>query len=256
MRIVVIAFLHSHAWAFSGNAMAEAQELEQNSRQLFEQITSQLYERLPGIVIRDVGKTPIDGIYQVSLDKGVIYISSDGRYVFNGKLIDLELGRDLTELVVARQRLEQLAAVPESDMIIYEPRGDTTHTITTFTDVDCPYCRKMHREMSQLNDAGVRVRYLLYPRTGVGSPSYKKAVSVWCADDQRVEMDLAKAGETPKARECPNPVNEHIALGQRLGLTGTPMTITDTGERIVGYVPAQELVRRLETTKLAQQNGG
>ncbi len=248
MRLVASIVVLFLPWTFSGNAVAETNQLER--------ISQQLNKRLPGIVIRDVGETPVDGIYQVSLDNGVIYVSGDGRYVFNGKLIDLEMGRDLTESVVAQQRLEQLDTVPESNMIIYEPTGDTRHTITTFTDVDCPYCRKMHNEMSQLNDAGVRVRYLLYPRTGVGSPSYKKAVSVWCAKDQRAEMDLAKAGGTPKSRECPNPVNEHMALGQRLGLTGTPMTITDTGSRIVGYVPALELVRNLETTKLAQQNGG
>ena len=120
------------------------------------------------------------------------------------------------------------------------------HTITTFTDIDCPYCRKMHREMAAMNGLGIRVRYLLFPRAGFLSSSYDKAVSVWCAADQRSAMTRAKAGEIPEKRDCDNPVAEHMAIARRLGLTGTPFTITNTGRVISGYRPAQELRESLD----------
>ncbi len=216
-----------------------------------DRVSKSLTDRFPGVTVDSVTETPVAGLYQVSIGATVIYVSGDGRYMLRGKLIDLATGRDLTESVFAGLRLEQLAAVPEKKMIIYEPKGETKHGITTFTDIDCPYCRRMHKEMPVLNGSGVRVRYLLYPRTGAGSLSYKKAVAVWCADNQQAEMDLAKAGQMPTMQECENPVSEHMALAERLGLSGTPMTITDTGERIMGYVPADELVRRLAAAKAA-----
>ncbi len=107
----------------------------------------------------------------------------------------------------------------------------------------------MHAEMDELNAKGVRVRYMLYPRAGFPSVSYDKAVSVWCAPDQQAEMTFAKSGAMPEERECPNPIEQHMALAQRLGLRGTPFTITDTGRVIAGYMPASELVESLDSDK-------
>jgi thiol:disulfide interchange protein DsbC len=103
--------------------------------------------------------------------------------------------------------------------------------------------------MSLLNRMGIRVRYMLFPRAGIGSNSYEKAVSVWCAEDQQSEMTKAKSGAMPELRDCDNPVREHMALGRRLGLRGTPYSITDTGRAISGYVPAPELLDSLEADK-------
>ena len=92
---------------------------------------------------------------------------------------------------------------------------------------------------------------MLYPRTGVDSPSYDKAVSVWCAEDRNEELTVAKRGIDPPMRVCENPVKEHMALARQLGLTGTPMTITDTGEQIMGYLPADEMLTKLRAARLS-----
>ena len=215
-------------------------------------IAGALAERFPGSTPEHIAPSPVPGLFEVSLDGQLIYVTPDARFAFTGRLFDLEKRADLSEPVMAQLRLDVVDSVPENTMIIYEPDGPAKHTISTFTDVDCPYCRKMHGEIDQLLDAGVRVRYLAFPRTAIGSPSYLKAVSVWCADDRNEAMTRAKLGETPEQRDCPNPVSEHMALAKRLGLTGTPMTITDSGERLDGYVPADRLVARLEATKQAK----
>ncbi len=208
-------------------------------------------ERLPGATVDHVAPSPIKGIYEVGVDGGdIIYVSADGRYLLSGVMIDLVTQENLTERVLAGRRAKVLDGVPENSMIIYEPEGEVKHTLTTFTDIDCPYCRKMHREMALLNRMGIRVRYMLFPRAGVASKSYEKAVSVWCADDQQGEMTKAKTGAIPELRECQNPVREQMALARRLGLQGTPYTITDTGRAINGYVPAPELLESLEADKL------
>ena len=207
-------------------------------------------ERLPGATVDHVAETPIQGVFEAGINGGeIVYVSADGRYLLSGVLMDLVTQENLTESVLSVQRVKTLNKVPEDSMIIYEPEGEVKHTLTTFTDIDCPYCRKMHRDMPLLNRMGIRVRYMLFPRAGVASQSFEKAVSVWCADDQQAEMTKAKSGTIPEIRTCDNPVREHMALAQRMGLRGTPYTITDTGRAISGYVPAPELFESLEADK-------
>ncbi len=208
-----------------------------------------LSQRIPGVGAEQIAPTPIPSLYEVNVGSGVFYVTRDGRYALSGSLIEWDTGRNLTEQALSKGRLSVLETIPESKMIVFEPTGEARHTITTFTDIDCPYCRKMHAEMAELNDLGIRVRYMLFPRTGVDSPSYDKAVSVWCATDRQTELTQAKNGVTPPARECENPVEEHMALAEQLGLRGTPMTITDGGETIMGYVPARDLLDRMDRSK-------
>ncbi|MDH3714030.1 MAG: DsbC family protein [Gammaproteobacteria bacterium] len=220
----------------------QANEAEDTIRKVFMQ-------RFPDARIDHLAESPIAGIFEVGLGSQVFYVSGDGRYVFNGKLIDLETRRDLTEGYLSKVRMRTLAEFDESRMIIFEPKGETKHTITTFTDVDCGFCRKMHSEIDSYADLGIRVRYMLYPRAGVKSKSYEKAVSVWCAKDQRKELTFAKTGGVPDRRTCENPVTEHMSVARQLGLQGTPMTITETGEQIMGYMPAQDLFAQMEATR-------
>lgn len=214
-----------------------------------DQLKERLAARLPASTLGKLAPSPLDGIYELNLPGQVVYVSADGRYLISGRIIDLETREDLTERVLAKQRVSALEAMSDDRMIVFDAKEELRHTITTFTDIDCPYCRKMHAEMDELNARGVRVRYMLYPRAGFPSVSYDKAVSVWCAPDQQAEMTLAKRGVMPEKRECQNPIQEHMALAQRLGLRGTPFTITDTGRIISGYTPAAKLVESLDLDK-------
>lgn len=202
-------------------------------------------ERSAGMRPDSVVQSPIAGLYEVVIGSQVLYMSGDTRFVFKGRLIDTVSGRDLTEPAERAGRLQMLATIPESDMIIFEPQGEVRHTLTTFTDIDCPYCRRMHSEMDQLNAAGIRVRYLLYPRAGIDSPSYTKAVNVWCSADRAAALTRAKLGEPLPRGECTTPIDLHMELAQAMGLSGTPMSITDSGERIDGYAPAPQMIQRL-----------
>ena len=213
-------------------------------------IKQKIAERLPGVTVDHIVPSPVKGIYEVGIDgSDVVYISADGRYFFSGPLVDMITRENLTERVRAEQRVKILKEVPEKSMIIFEPNAEVKHTLTIFTDIDCPFCRKLHREMPLLNRMGIRVRYMFFPRAGIGSDSYEKAVSVWCADNQQAEMTLAKSGKVPELRDCDNPVRQQMALARRLGLRGTPYLITETGRTISGYVPAPELFESLEADK-------
>ena len=114
-----------------------------------------------------------------------------------------------------------------------------------FTDVDCQYCRKLHSDMAELNKLGVRVRYMFYPRTGPNTESWRKAEVVWCSADRNDALTRAKAGaQLDMNKTCgPTPVAREYALGQSIGVRGTPAIVTESGDFISGYMPPRDLFR-------------
>jgi len=195
----------------------------------------------PGVSLESVEPSAVKGVYEVVTGSGeVVYITADGGHMFQGNLIDLESRVDLTEQRLAGINLKILETIDDATTLIYAPEK-TEKTITVFTDIDCVYCRKLHQEIPALNEMGVAVRYLFFPRAGLGSDSYKKAVSVWCADDQNLALTASKSGQEIEARSCEHPIIEHMALVSRLGVTGTPAVFTPTGRKLPGYMPAKRI---------------
>ncbi len=208
-------------------------------------ITAQLKKLLPEYEITSVTETPVRGLYEVMMGPQVMYVSGDGRYMMQGRLVDLVNREDLTEPRQAEARKQAVNKVGEDTMVIFAPKK-YDHTVTVFTDIDCGYCRKLHSQISEYEDEGIRVRYVFYPRAGVDSESYKEAVSVWCADDQQQAMTDAKAGKPVANKSCDNPVKQHMALGELLGINGTPAIVLESGDLVPGYVPPKRLAALLK----------
>jgi thiol:disulfide interchange protein DsbC len=224
--------------AVSGGVLAEESE--------HEAIKKSLQQTLPGLEIDKITPTPVDGVSEVLMGPSVFYVTNDGMYLFQGNLIDIRTRENLTE---ERRKGIRLAAINDfgEDRMIIFPASKPRHTITVFTDIDCGYCRKLHKEIAQYNDRGITVRYLMYPRSGPNSRSFEKAVAVWCEEDRQQALTDAKAGkELPKA-DCDNPVREEYELGGLIGIRGTPAIILEDGEMLPGYVPAERLAKSLET---------
>lgn len=193
--------------------------------------------------------TPISGIYELTRGSDIAYLTADGKYAFTGDLIELNGNNNLTEQHKRELRAKAVAAFPESEMLIFGPK-DPKYTVTVFTDVDCPYCRKLHSQIAEYNRLGVRVRYLLYPRTGPNTTSWTKAEQVWCSADRKDALTRAKLGQELKTKPCANnPVAHSYALGQDFALQGTPAIIMPDGELLPGYVPPDVLVQRLNAAK-------
>ncbi|MFU8815718.1 MAG: DsbC family protein [Pseudomonadales bacterium] len=202
----------------------------------------------PDIPIERVSGTPIPGIYALELQGGtVFYGTEDGRYLFAGDLYELR-DDDLVNLAESARtgkRKELIAAVPRKDMLIFSPSGPVKAAISVFTDVDCGYCQRLHLEVPELNEMGVEVRYLAYPRAGVGSRSYQKIVSAWCARDGNAALTKLKALEPIPDASCVNPVAGHLDLGREIGIAGTPAIVLEDGTLLPGYLPAAELGKAL-----------
>jgi thiol:disulfide interchange protein DsbC len=192
-----------------------------------------------------VSETPIEGILQVQINGDIVYASADGKYMFQGRVIDMETREDLTETAKSVLRKDLIAGIDTSKQITFTP-PEPAYELMVFTDIDCGYCRKLHAQVEEYNQQGIAIHYMAFPRAGIGSRSYEKAVAVWCADDQQDAMTQAKAGSEPDPDQCDNPVAEQYQLGLELGVTGTPALLTASGQLIPGYVPPEQLRQRLD----------
>jgi thiol:disulfide interchange protein DsbC len=197
----------------------------------------------PGLKPDRIVESSMPGLFEVMVHSRLLYVSADGRHVFvgSGDLIDLDTMENLSDKRRRELTLAAVDSVDEKDMIVIGPK-DAKRTITVFTDVDCPYCAKFHLEVPKLVENGVKVRYLLYPRSGLNGRTYQRSVAVWCAEDRVKAIGVAKAGGKLEMKTCPNPVAEHYAAGQKAGVTGTPTIVLDNGDIVGGYRPADQML--------------
>lgn len=231
------------ALLFMTGVQAEtANEVDTNTE---EKIRNSLKMLLPGLTPDTVNATPVPGLYELTFGPRIVYITEDGRYLVQGKLVDLETRKEITDERLSALKLDAMNKIGEGQMVVYGPEAPR-HTVTVFTDIDCGFCRRLHSEMEQYNKQGIAIRYLFYPRAGIGSDSYAKSVSVWCAEDRHAAMDLAKAGKDIPPRSCENPVDAHYELGQQMRIQGTPAIVLSDGEIVPGYVPPAKLRRALD----------
>ena len=222
------------------------QETGENKTTTIDSLKEQLtktFRRAPD----SLTKSPIEGVYQVLYGTEVVYVSADAKYFIAGDMIDMATHKNLSKIA---QRSVRNAIIKDKfkDPIVFKAK-DEKHVIKVFTDIDCPYCAKLHRQVPALNEKGITVEYAMFPRAGIGSKSYDKAVSVWCAGDsaaQQSAMTAAKARKPFDEKKCDNPVKAQYELGQEIGVTGTPALVTETGRLIPGYIPADRLAKMLE----------
>ena len=208
------------------------------------QIKAELERAFPELKSAIVKPSPVPGMYEVEHDAKIFYTTSDAKYLLMGDMMDLRAKSNLTEVRRAEIRARLLNEVGEKNMIVIGP-DKPRRTLTVFTDVDCGYCAKFHLDVPALNKEGVKVRYLFFPRTGIGSESYKRAVAVWCASDRVKAIGIAKSRGKLDMKTCANPVESHYELGQRLDVNGTPTIFLDDGKMLPGYVPAPRLLAML-----------
>lgn len=202
-----------------------------------------------GLDKENVFTTPAAGLYEIQAGAQIFYITADGKYLLAGKMLDMDTRDNLTEERLKGVRLKAIDVIPSDQMISFKAK-DEKYQITVFTDIDCGYCRKLHSEMTDYNQQGISVNYLMFPRTGLGSPSYNKAVSVWCSKDRNKALTEAKAGADFPAAKCDNPVARHMMLGSELGVGGTPYMVTQDGTALPGYLPPAQLRKELDKMKL------
>ncbi len=217
-----------------------------NDEQAFDAVEAKIRSLVPNAKTIAVSETPIAGVLQVQINSDIVYVTSDGQYLLQGQIMDIDTKANITDQAKSGIRLSLLTDVKLDEQITFSPEKPK-YDLLVFTDIDCGYCRKLHNEMSGYNEQGIAIHYMAFPRAGIGSDSYDKFVSVWCSDDQREALTLAKNGTDPEPQKCPNPIADQYELGREVGVTGTPAILTSDGTLIPGYMPPEQLRQRLES---------
>ncbi len=213
-------------------------------------ILEKLAAARPDLTFGSVKQSPVEGLYQVRLNETqLLYVSQDGNHIIAGDMYQALPGRlvPVADLELAGLRRDMIADIAVAETIAFPSQlesGQTKAVLYVFTDVDCGYCRKLHNEsLPGLTAKGVEVRYLAFPRAGVGSPSYRKIASAWCADDAPEALTKLKNGQGIEENVCEgNPVASQYALGKKMGVTGTPALVMADGTLVPGYRPAEDLL--------------
>ncbi len=192
------------------------------------------------------------GLVEVVTNGGILYTNKDASYFIYGQMFE-NSGKapvNLTEIAIAKinKALFDKADV-EKDLVLF-PAKDEKYKITVFTDTSCGYCVKLHSEVEKYNEVGITVQYLAYPRGGESAQNFDQMASIWCAEDKKEAMNLAKQKKLDASKDltqaCKDTVNKHLKLGESLGVSGTPAIFLDDGAMVSGYVPAERLIQMLD----------
>ena len=214
-------------------------------------IRQAMTKSMPSVKVDSVKPAVVKGLFEVVVGANIYYVSEDGKYLLQGRLVDVAARKDLTEEKLNVTRKLAIEKMGQANMIVFKPKI-TKYTVTIFTDIDCGYCRKLHSEIDQYLAQGITIQYLFFPRAGKGSDSYNKAVSVWCAEDRNAALTAAKKDQKLPEKTCTNPIDKHMQLAAEFDVKGTPMIISENGIVYPGYLPAKQLVEALENEKNPQ----
>lgn len=257
MRLIALLFLSSllslpAAMAAPKDTRVPAGTPLDKARQ---QIELQLKKLDPNIPIENIDPSPMKEVYMVTLQGGhVLYTSADGKHLIRGDMLEIRDSGlvNLTEEIRNEESAKLLASLNKDDLIIFSPNGETKGVVYAFTDVDCGYCRKLHQEVSEMNELGIELRYLAFPRGGERSPAYNKMVDAWCAQDRKQAMTDLKNGQpitvtanAEQKSECKANIDRQYQVGVQMGVSGTPAMALENGQLIPGYRPAADLARML-----------
>ncbi len=206
----------------------------------------------PNVQVETVQESVVPGFYEALAGGQFVYVSKDGRFVLDGSAFDVAGRRDLGAETRARMRKSALERVGPDKRIVFAPEKSipTRHTITVFTDPDCPFCRRFHQQIAQYNAQGIAVDYLLFPLS-IHPEADRKSQAVWCSSDRVSAFNRAMAGQDPGKASCPNPVSELARFGKSLGIGGTPTILASDGTQIPPQLAASPAQLAAELDRLA-----
>lgn len=189
--------------------------------------------------------TPIPGTYEFAIGNDIFYLSEDGRYLIKGEMIDLQTRENLAEARRQANRLDILNGIDKKELITFPAQGETRYVVYAFVDTDCPYCRMLQQHMDEYNKLGIEMRFLAFPRSGPNSPTFHRAISIWCNKDRRQAMIAAQEGYEIPQQRCPNSIREQYTIGVNFGVTNTPAFVLGDGTLVQGFMAPPNLAQFL-----------
>ena len=204
----------------------------------------------PGTNIESIEVSEFPGIYKVYFgDIQPLYVSENGNFFIYGDMFNVNANGiiNLTEKDILEKRKALMQDISNDELIKFEAKNEL-FAVTVFTDVDCGYCRKLHDEIATYNEVGITINYAAFPRSGIGTETFSKMVGAWCSNNPKDSITKLKNGKKLKLSFCDSqPVAKHYAIGNKIGVTGTPAIVSSKGELLPGYHSAEDLLSKLKS---------
>ncbi len=201
------------------------------------------------IVIDTLEETPWPGMYEIVLKSGdVLFSDKNAEYLVLGQMFNLSKEKGFINLSALKQEkkvAQVLSNYGVDKQIVYAAKGEQKAEISVFTDITCFYCQKLHKAVPELQENGVTVKYMAFPRAGEHSDVAQQMSAIWCAKDPAQALTDAKQKGKIATTKCDSPVGEQYLLAQQLGVNATPTIFTENGKKIAGFASAQDLLNSL-----------
>ncbi len=217
----------------AGQSAAQSQTPEDNLRKAIE-------AKMPGEKIREIRRTPLPGIYEVSFGNRLFYTDETLSHLLVGSIIEAATNRNLTDL-----RLRQLNSIDVKklplDMAIKAVKGDGKRTLYVFSDPLCPFCSQLEQELQKVTN--VTIYTFLTPVEQMRPGSRTRALEIWCSSDPRRAWEewMLKQVQPRSKPSCRNPIDQVIKLSDKLGFQSTPTLVFADGAVLSGMVPAAQI---------------
>ncbi|WP_422346033.1 DsbC family protein [Parasphingorhabdus sp.] len=264
-RAAAITLAVASGGMVSGLVAASFISAPANATAALQDVRTAIELRLPKTPITSLTCKGFGGLCEVVSEKTLFYIDERARYLFVGRLYDMESRADLTaakllelnpQLLVAgaaganargptaaRQPAGKLASkVPVADLM---PSGavhwgaKSGPKLIVFSDLNCSYCKRLTVELKK---AGVRVEER--PVSIFGEKSRKLAEAVICSRDPAKALHQAYSGDAPKPQNScdTSGLDANEAFARSHGFSGTPVMVrASDGAVLEGYRGAAEI---------------
>lgn len=233
-------------------SMGLALMIQVNATELTKTELSKTFQEVTPFKVNDIEDSPLTSFKQVITEKGIFYVSNDGKYLISGTVHKFEKGlKNLTE--IRNQKIySKVISQLSNDFITYRAPNEL-HEVIVFYDTSCGYCKKMHSQVASYNAKGITIHYAAFPRQGIFNPGtqqytdgFKNLENIWCSENKNMVFNMSSRGVNAPSKSCQNTIEEQYKLGKQLGVRGTPAAFAMNGKTVVtGYVNPDEMLKRL-----------
>lgn len=205
-------------------------------------VKKELEKKYPEVKAERITKAGYGELYEIFTNGEILYTDEKVSYLLLGTLVDTSNRENITET-----RLQKLTAINFNDLPFQQAiklvRGNGARKMAIFEDPNCGYCKKFEQDVNSLDN--ITAYIFIYP---ILSPdSMEKGKSIWCSPDRlKAWQDQMLRSKAPTGKgSCETPLDQVVALGQRLRINGTPSTFFEDGERISGALPKDRIEAKL-----------
>jgi thiol:disulfide interchange protein DsbC len=200
----------------------------------------------PKFKVESVTKTSYAGLYEVFMGGQIIYTDEKMSFLIaEGRVVDPKTKKDITG-----ERLEELSKIDFASLPLEQAikvvKGNGSRKLVVFSDVDCPYCKRLEQnELVNIND--VTIYTFLYPIAQLHPDAAAKSKSIWCAANRtKAWEDWIFRNQLPKTTgNCEVPLEKVADLARKINVTSTPTLIFADGKRMLGAQPYKDIERAL-----------